>query len=240
MIGVDELRDHDLTKCTSVLSPEVRERLIEYPGSLVLAGGYPRAIVAGEDAADVDLFVAGHDMATSIAEQLASVMKAKIHVSKRTLTVLARPTSVQVAWRWEFDRPADLIASFDFTVAQAAIWSDGSCWRSAVGPRFYEDLARKRLVYLAPEREEEAGDSLLRVLKFARRGYKISLPSLGAVVARLVSRAPGGSPGSSEGDLAAILSRQLRNVNEESSDRQDLAYIVEAVDEIGLRLRGRS
>ena len=71
MIGVDELRDHDLTKCTSSLFPEVRELLIAYPGRLVLAGGFPRAIVACESAADVDLFVAGRDVAVMIAEQLA-------------------------------------------------------------------------------------------------------------------------------------------------------------------------
>lgn len=53
---------------------------------------------------------------------------------------------------------------------------------------FYQDLAAKRLVYTSrtPLRDGEAGGSLLRVLKYYRRGYTIPITDLGLVVARLV------------------------------------------------------
>ena len=53
---------------------------------------------------------------------------------------------------------------------------------------FYSDLAAKRLVYRAPQRNEDAGGSILRVLKFYQRGFRIPLDSLGAVIARLVNQ----------------------------------------------------
>lgn len=60
-------------------------------------------------------------------------------------------------------------------------------WRSLVDDRFYPDLAAKRLVYRSPQRNEDAGGSLLRVLKFYQRGYRVPLDSMGAVIARLMS-----------------------------------------------------
>ena len=39
--------------------------------------------------------------------------------------------------------------------------------------RFYPDLAARRLVYTSPLRNEDAGGSILRVLKFYQRGYRI-------------------------------------------------------------------
>jgi hypothetical protein len=49
-------------------------------------------------------------------------------------------------------------------------------WRSVASERFYPDIAG----------EEAAGGSMLRVLKFYQRGYRIPLDSLGAVITRLV------------------------------------------------------
>lgn len=59
-------------------------------------------------------------------------------------------------------------------------------WKSLVDDNFYSDLAAKRLVYRSPQRNEDAGGSILRMLKFYQRGFRIPLDSLGAVLARLV------------------------------------------------------
>lgn len=79
--------------------------------------------------------------------------------------------------------------------------------------RFYPDLAAKRLTYCAPKRIEEAGGSLLRVLKFYRRGYIIPLDSLAAVIARLTS--PPGADSSGELQVAGEYLKLLRMVDPE-------------------------
>jgi hypothetical protein len=93
---------------------------------------------------------------------------------------------VQIIHRWTYERPEDLIESFDFTVAKSVVWFDGKEWKSLTHDDFYADLAAKRLVYTKPQRNEDAGGSLLRVLKFYQKGYRIPLDSMAAVVARLV------------------------------------------------------
>jgi hypothetical protein len=63
---------------------------------------------------------------------------------------------------------------------------ENSGWRSVSDSRFYSDLAAKRLVYTMPQRNEDAGGSMLRVLKYYQRGYRIPIDSLGSVMARLM------------------------------------------------------
>src|SRR3546814_3214275 len=88
--------------------------------------------------------------------------------------------TIQFITRWTFPRAADLWASFDFTVCQAAVWRtpDGH-WCSTCIDRFYVDLAARRLVYTSPVRDEEASGSMLRVIKYVKRGYSIQVDSLG-------------------------------------------------------------
>src|SRR3546814_14358866 len=75
--------------------------------------------------------------------------------------------TVQFITRWTFDNAADLVASFDFTVCQAAIWRNRlGEWKSLISNSFYIDLAGRRLVYTPPEREEEAGGSPLRITTY--------------------------------------------------------------------------
>ena len=94
---------------------------------------------------------------------------------------------MQFVHRWSCAEPADVVRRFDFTISMAAVWCGKSGWQSAVDHRFYEDVRDRRLVYCSPRRLEDAGGSLARVLKFYGRGYKISVHSLGMVVARLTS-----------------------------------------------------
>src|SRR5208283_3039247 len=65
-------------------------------------------------------------------------------------------------------------------------WFESGKWTSLIDDEFYSDLAAKRLVYRSPVRNEDAGGSVLRLLKFYSRGFRIPLDSLGAVLARLV------------------------------------------------------
>ena len=111
----------------------------------------------------------------------------------RTPTVLSLGRlAVQYIFRWLYTDAESLVESFDFTIVQAAVWWDnnpqgtgGQCWKSLCSDRFYEDVAAKRLVYTRPDREEDAGGSLLRVRKYLRRGYGILIEDYAAVIMRV-------------------------------------------------------
>jgi hypothetical protein len=74
---------------------------------------------------------------------------------------------------------------------------------------YHADLAAKRVVYCAPQREEEPGGSLLRLLKFAGRGYSAPLDSVAAILARLTADVPSGT----EIERAATILTRLREVD---------------------------
>jgi hypothetical protein len=159
----------------------------DHPKRVFLAGGFIRACVAGEAVADFDLFTPSKDMAELVALKLDG---ARRWTSENAVTVHAKEPNVpptQVIHRWTYDRPEDLVESFDFTVAKAAVWCTGAGWASTCHDDFYADLVSRRLVYVSPVRNEDAGGSMLRVLKFYQKGYRMPLDSLAAVVARLVA-----------------------------------------------------
>lgn len=190
------LDDNDHNHVVRRIPKDIRKLLTKFHGKLFLGGGFIRAVVAGEEPADIDLFGESQDLLVSVAEELQRARGGKnscrLHHTKNAVTVISfGRMTVQFITRWEFSDATSLMASFDFTVCQAAIYREGgtkeSKWVSTIGPRFYLDLAARRLHYTNPVRDEEAGGSLLRVLKYQRRGYVIQIESLAGVVARLIS-----------------------------------------------------
>jgi hypothetical protein len=177
----------DLVWCLRMLPKEVFAALMGKSHRLVLAGGYIRSRVSGEVPNDIDLFVTSKDDALATAYMLAK-SKDDVHATQNAYTVTGFLLPIQVIHRWAYQTPTNIIPSFDFTIARAAIWHDSTTatWLSECDDRFYCDLAAKRLTYCSPDRNEDAGGSLLRVLKFYQRGYRIPMDSFGAVVARLV------------------------------------------------------
>ena len=169
------------------LCPKTLRTVLQETGS-ILAGGFIRAVVAGEKPSDIDLFVPNNALAETVSKKIAALQPgARILKTQNAFTVLgAFRLSVQIIHRWTYPDAETLVKSFDFTISRAAVWWNGKAWESVADPRFYIDLASKRLVYCSPERNEDAGGSMLRVLKFYQRGYRIPLDSLGAVVARLM------------------------------------------------------
>lgn len=204
------LHPRDLDWCVRRAPQRVREAMQANPGRLFLAGGFIRSCIANEKVNDVDLFVPSHNDAERLALDLAGGDEARLYRTENALSVRGLGPMVQVIHRWTFDRPEDAIASFDFTIASAALWHDGAQWCSTCHPDYYADLAARRLVYLSPAREGEPGGSLLRVLKFYQRGYRIPLDSLGAVLARLMT---GAQACATEADLAQAITGLLREVD---------------------------
>jgi hypothetical protein len=213
------LTDNDLRYVVERLPRDIRQLLTENPRKLFLGGGFIRAIIAGEEPSDIDLFGPNVDFLNAVAALIKERRgDTKVHTSKNAITVLtANRIPVQLITRWLFDDAKQLVGSFDFTVCQAAVWRAGnqctSPWQSEIGASFYIDLAGRRLVYTSPVREEEAGGSLLRVIKYVRRGYSIQVTSLGAVIARLAFKARESGLASTEEGLGQVFAGLLREVD---------------------------
>jgi hypothetical protein len=187
------LTKNDLRFVVQRLPRDIRDLLTQHHGNLFVGGGVIRAIVAGEEPKDIDLFGADAGKLHLIAELFAKDRPgARVHTSKNAITVITpNRLPVQFITRWTFSKGYELLRSFDFTVCQAVVWRSGnqsnSRWESARGDSFYVDLAGRRLVYTNPVREEEAGGSLLRVLKYVKRGYSIQVSSMVDVIGRLTT-----------------------------------------------------
>lgn len=186
MITLDK---NDVYWCARRLPRPLAEFLKDHPRAIV-GGGFIRACIAQEHAADVDVFAPDAEAAKAWAQLLfAKNPKAfrGVHETDNAFTVIGGTLPIQFIHRWSFPSAEALLESFDFTIACAAVWwnSTARYWMSLADDRFYMDLAAKRLIYRSPKRNEDAGGSMLRVLKFYQRGYRIPLDSLGAVTARL-------------------------------------------------------
>lgn len=209
-----KLDNNDLYWCVRRL-PKYMGRLLQESPGMMVGGGYIRACIAKEDIADVDVFAPSKEQAVKWAEELAAEQgDRRTHSTENAVTVCGGQLPIQFIHRWVFDSPAALINSFDFTISCAAIWWDAEkkCWDSLCDARFYTDLAAKRLIYRSPIRVEETGGSMLRVLKYYQRGYRIPLDSLGAVIARLNTGVEG-SERLVEAAEAKVLTGLLREVD---------------------------
>lgn len=181
-----KLQEEDVLWIGRRLPKAVVALLNKYPAVLFVAGGFIRATIAREEVNDIDIFAPSKEQAHEAAKEYAALdSNRKLIVSDNAYTVVGDRLPVQFIHRWTFTTPEECVNSFDFTIARAAIWSHGGSLHSVCSHRFYPDLAGKRLVYCKPVRNEDAGGSLLRVLKFYQRGYRIPLDSFGAVLARL-------------------------------------------------------
>lgn len=186
-----DISEDDLSFIGSRLPGIVKDVMFEMPNQVCVAGGFIRSVIAGEPVNDVDLFGRSKEECQWIAGRIRAL--ASDHglalnevTTDNAITLVGGTYAIQIIHRWVYNHPLDVIPSFDFTVAMAAVWyvdgSDrltGKCHH-----RFYQDLAAKRLVYTSPVRQEEAGGSMVRVLKFLGRGYRIPLESMAAVSAR--------------------------------------------------------
>lgn len=191
------LYEEDLAWCKRRLPAAVYRLLKEPHSPYLVGGGFVRGCVANEKLSDVDVFAPTAQAAKDGAEQLAEKIKGSLVKTDNAYTVytpLRLGLPVQFIHRWTYETPAQLLESFDFTIARAVIWHVNNpdtphtrMWRGIADSRFYTDLVAKRLRYCSPVRNEDAGGSLLRVLKFYERGYRIPLDSYGAVVARVVA-----------------------------------------------------
>lgn len=201
------LHDTDLAAAVRAIDGRLFDIMVspEWHNRIFIAGGVLRAVVANEKIEDIDLFVCDTPSVYQLAAALTGVSWKDLCNSftahgivetKHALTIRGKSgPAIQIIKHWTFSTPQAAIDSFDFSICCAAIWFGATPelpndlrWRSVCHEDFYHDVADKRLNYRQPVRDENAAGSLLRVLKFTQRGYRISAESLAAVVGRLLAR----------------------------------------------------
>lgn len=185
------LLPEDVRWCVRLLGPKVAETVKK--NNLIVAGGFIRSAIAREEVNDLDMFPIGEFVVEDVVNKVCMDLhgwsthrKAPI-VTDNAVTILCNSKPVQIVYRWRFNSAEECVKSFDYTIARAAIWWDGTEWKSVCDDRFYADLSAKRLVYRAPERHEDAGGSMLRMFKFYQRGYRAPLDTITLVSYRWIS-----------------------------------------------------
>lgn len=217
---MNKLLSEDVDGCVRSL-PTLVKTFVKKCDDLFIAGGFVRDVIGRQPVSDIDLFTTSKPRAAELAHQLQKeaeeaghTLKSKVTENAVTLTGLRLP--IQIISRWTFNSPADAIASFDFTISQACLFFNKTenTWDSVCSPRFYTDLAARRLIYTSPVRIEELGGSMLRVLKLYERGYRITLGSLSKVIARIASGVDTSRVSlSQEAQVAMIVHGLLREVD---------------------------
>lgn len=234
---MQKLTEQDRFWITRRMPHDVWQLLLHNKHKLFLAGGFVRDCISNDKPSDIDIFAGSQDFARMVSTRMVSTGTGlRMIETENAFTVLGGQLPVQFIHRWTFENPAQCVASFDFTIARAAVWigdeqdsADHAVLSTACDDRFYSDLAAKRLVYCSPVRNEDAGGSMLRVLKFYQRGYRIPLDSLGAVMARMAvainaDRLHGAVGGNDEEKTATVLTGMLREVDP-NLDPHHLAHL---------------
>ncbi len=231
------LNQLDLSWCVRRLPKDVRDLIKTNPGKLAVAGGFIRAVIAREEISDIDCFSDTPEHAKEWANKFNEKKGRRIGETDNAYTVYGAGLPVQFIHRWTYAQPEAVISSFDFSICAAAIWWGGNQWVGRCSESFYEDLAAKRLVYLSPKRDESAGGSLLRVLKYYARGYRIPMPSFAAVLNRLVAAINMDTAEHGGGGVENVILGLLREVDpllsETTADPEDHKHVDQS-EEIGI------
>jgi hypothetical protein len=175
------LKQSDLARVTSALPHPVRDLLQEQ--RVYLAGGFIRHVVARESGkTDIDLFGLGFDAANEAAVNMTVTytndhgIGMDVYDTPNAISLIPSENAdeypMQFIYRWPLDCAEKIIEHFDFTVCAAVVWWDSlnQIWKSQIHPHFYADLDEQKLVYTG---SDEPAASLLRALKYSRRGYHI-------------------------------------------------------------------
>jgi hypothetical protein len=184
MLAMDDLR-----RVIMMMPKDLREVMTK--NKIYLAGGSIRDIVAGNEISDWDIFGENKDFLKMVCNSFVGTRKpdARLYTTKNAFTVLSpRGKPIQAIHRWLYSDPVAVMNDFDFSMCAVVVWHEGGGWHSKAHPYFYADLAAKRLRYIAPQRDEDAGGSMLRMVKFIRRGYSISPENMAKIMARLTKQ----------------------------------------------------
>lgn len=200
----------DVRRIGARIPAELQAVMDEHP--LVVAGGFCRAVVAGEEPKDVDVFAPDADVVIKAAAHLIHLAPASRTVETDNAVTVLVPgwTPVQFVRCRMVDGPRAAIDSFDFSVCQAAVSRDYGSWSGEVGEGFYADLAARRLRYMDPKGDSSSGGSLLRACKYLRLGYHMDQEQVARLIDRLLPVLRSGTQDEASEALRNLLRSEYR------------------------------
>lgn len=195
---MQELNPWDVQTVVRCLPNPVREFLELHPGQVTLAGGFIRDVIARNQPSDIDLWVPSKEIGERLSGELALIIPLQGFSNRietdNAFTVIGFPYPVQFIYKWTAER-AEVFEKFDFTACKAAMWclrsTDGPHWSGKCDDLFYEDLAAKRLRYDSSSTDTNVATSVIRLLKFYERGYRIGVDDLGKLLGAFCQSALG-------------------------------------------------
>lgn len=204
-----ELDPQDTIRCITALPGSVERILSRW--SVCIAGGFVRSVITGEEPNDIDMFPLGTLDTTGVVADLKVDRYEQAARTENAITMVRQGrTPIQIVTRWPGKTVDRVLEGFDLTVAAAAVAMKDGVLVGRCHPRFYQDTAARRLVYTRPDRAEaEPGGTLLRLFKYARRGFNASPETLAEVVCRVVQKA--GLVSAEDAEM--VLRRELREVD---------------------------
>ncbi len=142
----------------------------------------------GEEPKDIDLFAVREDVLLHAIDEFEWSPRFNKTTRPNSVEFAAYGVAckVQFVKRCFYPQHEQLIQSFDFTICQAYLfYTSREGWVGYCTEEFLRDFAERKLVYTAPTRDEDPAGSLLRVVRFLKRGFHISEADLAKVLARL-------------------------------------------------------
>lgn len=160
-------------------------------GDAWIAGGYILSKITGNPIKDYDIFFknadAHHYAVLELKAAYNNIADIKINEGTTTFKFPDGRPSIQAIGNWYSPNPHSLLDKFDFTISQCALHFNGNSYELTLAASFYEDVATRELVY--NPNDESRGSSIMRVVKYAGKGYKISTEELSKVLEALYARA---------------------------------------------------
>jgi hypothetical protein len=165
-----------VTMIATALPEEVRAILIKHGPNLCVAGGFCRDTLTGHDPKDIDVFSVSRVALDEAIGKLNVFPTYGYEITPNTETFICDGIGpdIQFITRTYLRDHYNAILSFDFSICQVGIWYDQEKgWIGMASDAFLEDLPKFRMRYMAPDRDEDPGASIMRAFKFSRRGFDI-------------------------------------------------------------------
>lgn len=162
-----------------LLHPEIKEvmQIESYRSRVFIAGGVIRSAYESTPVSDIDIFTADDCTHLQMKHELCLRKPVKkkrgIYTTDHALTLQQYAPAVQLITRWHFRDPIAVLNAFDFTCCSAVMWvRPNGNWTGVADINFEDDIGNRLLRWTNPK-DAEIGGTLLRVLKYSRKGYNI-------------------------------------------------------------------
>lgn len=171
------------------LPDEIRGVLMKLGPGLCVAGGFVRDTLLGEEPKDIDLFGTGVKVVADAITVLEKLGYKRVSDTRNAVTFLSpEGPKVQVIRRVYYPTHEALVDSFDFSICQTAVWWAGDRFVGYCTEAFSEDIVNGKARYTAPERDEDPGASVLRMVRFAGRGFEVPQEDIENCLARFYAK----------------------------------------------------